>query len=106
ISKLTRVLVDASKNRLTIILPRSVSRRRKVWSPSLPCGDGWKKWARSRMASISARSMLSISSRPALLAAVFGILFLCRAARGALHDEHFLHVVDFLELHFDNLVAG
>ena len=69
ISKLVRVRVEASKNRLTIILPRSVSSFFKLWL----C-IGWKSLARARMASISARSSSSIPSNPAGMAALPGPL--------------------------------
>ena len=95
ISKLVRVRVEASKNRLTIILPRSVSSFFSDWLCM-----GWKSLARARMASISARSRSSIPSSPA------GIAFTPLRGGYLLHQQNFLHAVDFLELHFDDLVVG
>src|ERR1039458_4766754 len=92
ISKLVRVRVEASKNRLTIILPRSVSSFFKLWL----C-IGWKSLARARMAAISARSNSSIPSNPAGMAGLSGLF----------HHEDLLHAVDLLELDLDDLdIAG
>src|SRR5438874_8833710 len=50
ISKLVRVLVEASKNRLTTVRPRKMSKRLKV------CPEGgWNSLARARIASMSWR---------------------------------------------------
>src|ERR1039457_2627386 len=92
ISKLVRVRVEASKNRLTIILPRSVSSFFKLWL----C-IGWKSLARARMASIWARSSSSIPSNPAGMARL----------PGPLTHQDLFHAIDLLELDFNDLdIAG
>src|SRR5947207_12210725 len=96
ISKLVRVRVDASKNRLTIILPSRVS---SFFLLSL-C-SGWKCLARARMASISARSNSSIPSSPCGMRASLSSL-----SRGLFHQQHLFHTVDLLELDLDNLGVG
>src|SRR5438270_5685752 len=56
------------------------------------------------MASISARSSSSIPSNPEGMYAVNRRSGGFR--RGALHQEHLLHAVNLLELHFDNFDVG
>src|SRR5436190_14840903 len=98
ISKLVRVRVDASKNRLTTSRPRSISNFLK---PGSSCG--WKSRARSRMASMSLRLSDSMPSKPGrIVTSRSGPL----ACRDSLYQQHLLGLVDLFELYFDNLVFG
>src|SRR5262249_39827503 len=85
ISKLVRVRVEGSKNKLTTMRPRSTSR--------VFC-ERWKYFARSRMVSISARSRGSIPRSPAGMRSDF------------LHQQNLFDLVHLAEFHFDDLVGG
>ena len=92
ISKLVRVRVEASKNRLTII---SSAQRIQLLEATASGAAENRERGRESLA-ILARSRSSIPSRP--------LSWQFASCRRVLHQQHFLHAVDFLELHFDDFV--
>ena len=94
ISKLVRVRVEASKKRLTIILPRSVS-------------SFFKRLALHRLKILGARQNgFDLGAVQLFDPEQSGGHVRQRLPRDLLHQQHLFHAVDLLELHFDDLDVG
>ena len=95
ISKLVRVRVDASKNRLTIMRPLQ-NRAAESVSP----GRGLKvAGAFENRLDLGARPVLSIPSKAC------GMAFPPRRSVDPFHQQDFFHAVDLLEFYFDDFVV-